>query len=554
MSSPHATGSPSTSERTSTDNEQVAERLALHRELLSRLAHSDALTGHDIASAYAQVTELMTTLLRVERASVWRFVDDSDDKLQCVDLFEWSEQRHSSGALITAQGVPAYFQALAQNRCIAASDAASDPATSEFADSYLNPLGIGAMLDAPIWVGGRMVGVVCHEHVGGPRRWQFEDELIAGTIADFVARVIEASDHLRTERVLGEYREHVDELTRVEQALRRSGENLRIVLGAAPVALVLTRLRDQHVVLANERCAALFEVPLREVIGQRTRDYYDNPDERDAVIERLIRERQLDGVLVRLKKRGGELFWAELSARMVELDGQKCSLVGIFDVTAQKNLEDQLRALATFDSLTGAFNRRYFMELSHRERARSRRSGATISMCLLDADHFKYINDHYGHVAGDHVLAAITKAATGVLRKSDVMGRIGGEEFAILLPDTDLDGARVLAERVRAAVDAIELQTGQLGPLAPTSGRALAALMTGQPPSGQEADDDADLELDLTAGDDTVPDSRPSESIRVTVSIGVAELRPTDSIETLLKRADRALYAAKDAGRNRVHG
>ena len=102
MSSPHATGSPSTSERTSTDNEQVAQRLALHRELLSRLAHSEALTGHDIASAYAQVTELMTTLLRVERASVWRFVDDSDDKLQCVDLFEWSEKRHSSGALSTA--------------------------------------------------------------------------------------------------------------------------------------------------------------------------------------------------------------------------------------------------------------------------------------------------------------------------------------------------------------------------------------------------------------------------------------------------------------------
>jgi len=548
MSSPTATGSPSPSERTSTDNEQVAERLALYRELLSRLAHSEALTGHDIASAYAQVTELMTTLLRVERASVWRF-DDSGEQLKCVDLFEWSEQRHSSGALITAQGVPAYFQALAKNRCIAASDAASDPATSEFADSYLVPLGIGAMLDAPIWVGGRMVGVVCHEHVGGPRRWQFEDELIAGTIADFVARVIEASDHLRTERTLGEYREHVDELTRVEQALRRSGENLRIVLGAAPVALVLTRLRDQHVVLANERCAALFRVPLREVIGQRTRDYYADPEERDVVIGRLVRERQLDSVLVRLKKRGGQLFWAELSARMVELDGQQCSLVGIFDVTAQKDLEDQLRALATFDSLTGAFNRRYFMELSHRERARSRRSGATISMCVLDADHFKEINDHFGHVAGDHVLAAISRATSGVLRKSDVLGRIGGEEFAILLPDTDLEGARILAERVRAAVAAIELQTGQLGQLAPTSGRALAVL-TGEPLSGP---DEPDLELDLDADDDVVPDSRPSESIRVTVSIGVAELRATDTVEALLKRADRALYAAKDAGRNRVH-
>jgi diguanylate cyclase (GGDEF)-like protein/PAS domain S-box-containing protein len=540
MSSPEATSSPSSSERTSTDNEQVAERLALHRQLLSRLAHSDALTGHDIAAAYAQVTELMTTLLRVERGSVWRF-DASGERLECMDLFEWSERRHSSGAVITAQGVPGYFHALTQYRCITASDAASDPSTREFAESYLAPLGIGAMLDAPIWAGGRMVGVICHEHVGGPRRWQFEEELIAGTIADFVARVIEASDHLRTERVLGEYREHVDELTRVEQALRRSGENLRILLGAAPVALVLTRLSDQHVVLANERCASLFQVPLEEVIGERTRDYYEDPDERDAVIARLERERQLDGVLVRLRKRGGQLFWAELSARIVELDGQRCSLVGIYDVTEQKNLEGQLRALATFDSLTGAYNRRYFMELSQRERERSRRSGAALSMCLLDADLFKSINDRYGHVAGDHVLAAITEAARGVLRKADVLGRLGGEEFAILLPDTDVAGATVLAERVRAAVAAVVLHTGDLGRLPPASARALAAL-TGEEPSDPYGE--ADLE--------EVPDSRPSEPIQVTVSIGVAELRQSDSVEALMKRADRALYVAKGAGRNRV--
>src|SRR5436190_19545455 len=116
----------------------------------------------------------MTTLLRVERGSVWRF-DDTGTRLSCVDLFEWSERRHSSGAVLTAEQVPAYFQALAENRCIAADDAATDAATSEFTADYLSPLGIGAMLDAPIWVGGRMVGVVCHEHVGGARRWQLEE-------------------------------------------------------------------------------------------------------------------------------------------------------------------------------------------------------------------------------------------------------------------------------------------------------------------------------------------------------------------------------------------
>ena len=505
MSSPES----SRSARLGADGERVSERLGLHRQLLSKLAHSEALTGRDIESGYAQVTELMTTLLRVERGSVWRF-DAQNTQLECVDLFEWSARRHSSGAIITAESVPAYFRALAQNRCIAADDAATDAATAEFTESYLLPLGIGAMLDAPIWVGGRMVGVVCHEHVGGPRRWQFDEELIAGTMADFVARVIEASDRLRAEHTLGQYRDHVDELTRVEQALRRSGENLRIVVGAAPVALVLTRLSDQHVILANERCAALFGVPLAEVVGQRTLDYYVNPAERDEIIGPLMEKGGLDSRLVRLKTRSGKQFWAEMSARLVELDGQRCSLVGIFDVSAQKALEEQLRALATYDSLTGATNRRYFMELLQNERERSRRQNTPLSLCLFDADHFKSVNDNHGHVAGDHVLSAIAQAAKSVLRTSDVLGRLGGEEFGVLLPDTDQAGAMVVAERVRAAVAASEVPSGEVG------------------------------------------DVGVRAPIRVTISLGVAQLRGDESSETLMKRADRALYAAKDLGRDRV--
>jgi diguanylate cyclase (GGDEF)-like protein/PAS domain S-box-containing protein len=323
-------------------------------------------------------------------------------------------------------------------------------------------------------------------------------------MADFVARLIEASDRSRAERTLGQYRQHVDELTKVEQALRRSGENLRIVLGAAPVALVLTRLRDQHVVLANERCAALFEVPLDEVVGQRTRDYYAVPTERDGLIEKLVTQGQLDSVLMRLKKRGGQEFWAEMSARIVELDGQRCSLVGIYDVTKQKQLEEQLRELATRDSLTGAANRRHFVELAQRERERSLRSKSALSLCLLDADNFKHINDDYGHAVGDHALMALSRAARAELRAADVLGRLGGEEFAILLPDTDLNGALVVAERVRAAVESASVKDEE------------------------------------------------GEGIGVTISVGVAQMQADESIEALLKRADLALYAAKDRGRNRV--
>ncbi len=503
MSSPQSSGTPVSPPRLGTETEGVSERLAQHRQLLSRLAHSEALTGRDIESGYAQVTELMTTLLRVERGSVWRF-DERASRLECVDLFEWTARRHSSGAVITADAVPAYFRAMAQNRCLAVSDTASDPVTRELLDAYLLPLGIGAMLDAPVWVGGKMVGVVCHEHVGGPRRWQFEEELIAGTMADFVARVIEASDRLRAERTLGQYRQHVDELTKVGQALRRSGENLSIVLGAAPVALVLTRLRDQHVVLANERCAALFEVPLEEVVGQRTRDYYAVPEQRDALIDKLVAQGQLDSELVRLKKRGGQEFWAEMSARIVELDGQRCSLVGVFDVTKQKNLEDQLRELATRDSLTGAANRRHFVELAQRERERSLRSKSPLSLCLIDADDFKRINDEHGHVVGDHAPGALARPARAARGAADVLGRLGGEEFAILLPDTEQAGALVVAERVRAAVESCAVLNGE------------------------------------------------GRRVNLTISLGVAQLQGAEPLESLPNRADLALFAAKDRGKNRV--
>jgi diguanylate cyclase (GGDEF)-like protein len=249
-----------------------------------------------------------------------------------------------------------------------------------------------------------------------------------------------------------------------------------------------------------------------------------------------VQDGQLDSVLVRLKKRSGKPFWAELSARIVELDGQRCSLVGVFDVTAQKNLEEQLRALATKDSLTGSANRRHFVELAQRERERSLRSGSPLSLCMFDADHFKNINDQYGHVAGDHVLSAIAQAAGSALRKSDVLGRLGGEEFGILLPDTNLSGAVTLAERVRAAVAGVELQTSDLPP--DSSVHHL-----------KEAD--ASPRADAKAG--ASPTRRePPSSISATVSIGVAELRGDEPFESLLRRADRALYAAKDLGRNRV--
>jgi diguanylate cyclase (GGDEF)-like protein len=156
--------------------------------------------------------------------------------------------------------------------------------------------------------------------------------------------------------------------------------------------------------------------------------------------------------------------------------------------------------LATKDSLTKCFNRRRMLELLDLERQRAER-GSALSVCLIDIDHFKVINDSYGHLAGDEVLKQFADVVQGQLRGIDSLARYGGEEFLTLLPQTGLAGAEVVAERVRRAVEA---------------GRFSA-----------------------------LPVDR-----RVTVSIGVAEHRPPDQIDRTLARADAALYDAKRQGRN----
>jgi diguanylate cyclase (GGDEF)-like protein len=162
--------------------------------------------------------------------------------------------------------------------------------------------------------------------------------------------------------------------------------------------------------------------------------------------------------------------------------------------------------LATTDPLTGLCNRRHFLELADSEFERSRRSRRPLAVLLMDIDHFKSINDTQGHAAGDKVLTHVAQLCRGNTRMQDTTARLGGEEFVVLLPDTPIETAREVAERVRAAV----------------------------------AENTALCQPDGAA-------------IRATVSIGVAVIASNDnSAEHLLERADRAMYAAKDAGRNRV--
>ncbi|HEX8611523.1 MAG TPA: diguanylate cyclase [Telluria sp.] len=169
------------------------------------------------------------------------------------------------------------------------------------------------------------------------------------------------------------------------------------------------------------------------------------------------------------------------------------------------DLEQELRRQATRDALTGIFNRGAILDLLQKEIARQARTSDFLSLIFADLDHFKLINDTYGHLAGDDVLREATRRMQAMLRPYDCLGRYGGEELLAVLPDCDREGALAVAERMRGAMAGAVVQTAY--------------------------------------GD-----------IAVTVSIGVASVNVAQAVEMtdLLHRADNALYSAKSGGRNRV--
>lgn len=174
------------------------------------------------------------------------------------------------------------------------------------------------------------------------------------------------------------------------------------------------------------------------------------------------------------------------------------------EIEERRQLEAKLRLMATTDGLTGALNRAAFMAAGEQAIERARGTGQKLALLMLDADHFKRINDRFGHAGGDLALRHLVQACKSVVRQHDLIGRLGGEEFAVALPGASAAQARDIAERLRRQVeDATPIHFGQ--------------------------------------------------PIRVTVSIGVAEVGPRDAtMEQILARADDALYRAKAAGRNQV--
>ena len=214
-----------------------------------------------------------------------------------------------------------------------------------------------------------------------------------------------------------------------------------------------------------------------------------------------------------IKRNGIAGYFALSSSRVTSHRGEPLgATVVMHDITERVRLFEQARELANKDDLTGLPNRRHFFEITTKEFDRARRYRKPVSLMLFDIDHFKQVNDSHGHRAGDRLLHELGQTCRRELRSSDVIGRVGGEEFAVLLPETELDVAMEVANRIREATEALGVTSDQ----------------------GDRRD-----------------------TVKVTISIGVAQLNygrlgGSECLDSVYERADRALYQAKGLGRNAV--
>lgn len=183
------------------ERERAMLRQRRNHAAVMALARSESLGRGALDESLREITETASTILGVERSSVWIY-DGDQTAILCLELFQRGKRTHESGIELLATSFPHYFAALKEERVIAAHDAHTDPHTREFTASYLAPLGIGAMLDAPIRVGGRMIGVLCNEHVGLARQWTIEEEQFAVSLADFIALAMESSQRRESEAQL----------------------------------------------------------------------------------------------------------------------------------------------------------------------------------------------------------------------------------------------------------------------------------------------------------------------------------------------------------------
>ncbi len=288
-----------------------------------------------------------------------------------------------------------------------------------------------------------------------------------------------------------------------EKALRESEEQYRLLFDLESDAIFIIRNEDGQILEANDAAVALYGYTREELLSIKNTDLSAEPDStRQATRDKLPRDQVVVIPLRYHRKKDGTVFPVEITARFITWKGESVHIAAIRDFTQRMQIEQELVRLATTDPLTEIYNRRHFNAQAEQMLARTQQPPDHLAILMIDVDHFKNVNDTYGHAIGDIVLKQLAERLGQNMRPTDILARYGGEEFVILLPRTSMSEAEEIARRLCRSVG------------------------------------DHPFEAD-------------GAEVHITLSIGLAGLdKKLDTLDSLIHHADVSLYQAKQAGRN----
>lgn len=302
------------------------ERIRRQRSAIAELAVADEFQTGDLSDGFRKITKIVLDTLKVERTGIWMLSDDQAE-LKCLSLCEAGSAKYSQGMILLTKNFSKYFEALRQESRIYTEDALNDPRTSELKDNYLALLGITSMLDAGVFINGKLVGVICSEHIGDKRKWHADEEAFLGTMASIIAQ-----------NLINAEREKMAEM------LRESEEKYRLIVENANDGIEITQ--QDRLIFFNPQFAQMLGYTMEELKNVKFNHFFTKQSEQELyqrVEKRLLGEQLPPYYEATFIRKDGKVIDVGVKYEIIDYNGEPATFAIIRDITDRKKAELQIQ-------------------------------------------------------------------------------------------------------------------------------------------------------------------------------------------------------------------